>query len=136
MISLLYIRYPVTGSGAAVSSARWDFMISQVPVPYIWLVVLQPLSVPSSLDLVSENIPRAVNQKLFLVITLHRCFGVFILWFCWFGFNGASTVSMEGDAIVRAGKIFVTTNLAAAVATVTVLIITWIRYKKPDVPCH
>lgn len=59
--------------------------------------------------------------------------GVFILWFCWFGFNGASTVSMEGGAIVTAGKIFVTTNLAAAVATVTVLIITWVRYKKPDV---
>ncbi|MBQ3513614.1 MAG: ammonium transporter [Lachnospiraceae bacterium] len=59
--------------------------------------------------------------------------GVFILWFCWFGFNGASTVSMEGDAIVSAGKIFVTTNLAAAVATCTVMIITWIRYKKPDV---
>ena len=59
--------------------------------------------------------------------------GVFILWFCWFGFNGASTVSMEGDAIVTAGKIFVTTNLAAAVATLTVLAITWVRYKKPDV---
>ncbi len=59
--------------------------------------------------------------------------GVFILWFCWFGFNGASTVSMEGDAIVSAGKIFMTTNLAAAVATVTVMLITWIRYKKPDV---
>ena len=59
--------------------------------------------------------------------------GVFILWFCWFGFNGASTVSMEGDAIVSAGKIFVTTNLAAAVATVTGMIITWVRYKKPDV---
>ena len=55
--------------------------------------------------------------------------GVFILWFCWF----ASTVSMEGDAIVSAGKIFVTTNLAAAVATLTVLAITWVRYKKPDV---
>ena len=59
--------------------------------------------------------------------------GVFVLWFCWFGFNGASTVSMEGDAIVSAGKIFVTTNLAAAVATVTVMLITWLRYKKPDV---
>ena len=59
--------------------------------------------------------------------------GVFILWFCWFGFNGASTVSMEGDAIVSASKIFVTTNLAAAVATITALAITWIRYKKPDV---
>ena len=59
--------------------------------------------------------------------------GVFILWFCWFGFNGASTVSMEGDAIEFASKIFVTTNLAAAMATVTVMIFTWIRYKKPDV---
>lgn len=59
--------------------------------------------------------------------------GVFILWFCWFGFNGASTVSMEGEAIVSTGKIFVTTNLAAAVATCTVLIITWVKYKKPDV---
>ena len=59
--------------------------------------------------------------------------GVFILWFCWFGFNGTSTVSMEGEAIVSAGKIFVTTNTAAAVATCVVMIITWIRYKKPDV---
>lgn len=59
--------------------------------------------------------------------------GVFILWFCWFGFNGCSTVSMEGEAIDLAGKVFVTTNIAAAVATVVTMIITWIRYKKPDV---
>ena len=59
--------------------------------------------------------------------------GCFILWFCWFGFNGASTVSMEGDAIPLAGKVFVTTNLAAAVATITAMIFTWIKYKKPDV---
>lgn len=59
--------------------------------------------------------------------------GVFILWFCWFGFNGASTVSMEGEAVVTAGKIFVNTNLAAAVASCAVLLITWIRYKKPDI---
>jgi ammonia channel protein AmtB len=70
LISLIVYRYLVTGSGAVVSSARWDFMILLVPVPYIWLVVLQPLSVPSSLDLVLENIPTAVNQKLFLVTTL------------------------------------------------------------------
>ncbi|WP_033165980.1 ammonium transporter [Clostridium sp. KNHs205] len=60
--------------------------------------------------------------------------GVFILWFCWFGFNGGSTVSATGDdAILAMGSIFVTTNMAAAVATVTVMCITWIRYKKPDV---
>lgn len=60
--------------------------------------------------------------------------GVFILWFCWFGFNGGSTVSAEGDdVLVAMGMIFTTTNLAAAVATVTTMIITWVRYKKPDV---
>ncbi len=97
---------------------------------------------PSSLDLVSENITKDKNGKITKVnaipgITLQfGALGVFILWLGWFGFNGASTVSMEGDAIVSAGKIFVTTNLAAAVATVTVMLITWIRYKKPDVPCH
>lgn len=60
--------------------------------------------------------------------------GVFILWFCWFGFNGGSTVCAEGDdALIAMGSIFTTTNLAAAVATVTTMIITWVRYKKPDV---
>ncbi|MDO4294921.1 MAG: ammonium transporter [bacterium] len=60
--------------------------------------------------------------------------GVFILWFCWFGFNGCSTVSMDSDAsVVLASKIFVTTNLSAAVATVVVMLFTWIRYKKPDI---
>lgn len=60
--------------------------------------------------------------------------GVFILWFCWFGFNGCSTVAMDSDeAITSAASIFVTTNLAAAVATCTTMLFTWIRYKKPDV---
>jgi len=67
--------------------------------------------------------------------------GVFILWFCWFGFNGGSTVSMtkvveDGTVtnnIFLASKIFVTTNLAAATAAVFTMFITWIRYKKPDV---
>jgi Amt family ammonium transporter len=60
--------------------------------------------------------------------------GVFILWFCWFGFNGGSTVSATGDdTLVSMGSIFVTTNMAAAVASIAVMCITWIRYKKPDV---
>ena len=60
--------------------------------------------------------------------------GVFILWFFWFGFNGASTVAMDSDAAVTsAGLIFFNTNLAAAVACCVTLIFTWIRYGKPDV---
>ncbi|NLI21258.1 MAG: ammonium transporter [Clostridiales bacterium] len=59
--------------------------------------------------------------------------GVFILWFGWFGFNPGSTLSIEGAAATSAGNIFMTTNLAAATSTTAVMIITWIRYKKPDV---
>lgn len=60
--------------------------------------------------------------------------GVFILWFCWFGFNGASTVGMDSDALMdTAGRVFFNTNMATAVACCTTLLFTWIRYKKPDV---
>jgi len=60
--------------------------------------------------------------------------GVFILWFAWFGFNGGSTTSMTGDdTLITVGSVFVTTNLSAATASAAVMIITWIRYKKPDV---
>ena len=59
--------------------------------------------------------------------------GCFILWFCWFGFNGGSTVALSGGGAEVASRVFVTTNMAAAVATVTVMCITWVRYKKPDV---
>ena len=60
--------------------------------------------------------------------------GVFILWFCWFGFNGASTVGMDSGALIEtAGRVFFNTNMAAAVACCVTLIFTWIRYKKPDV---
>ena len=60
--------------------------------------------------------------------------GVFILWFCWFGFNGASTVGMDtDDLIVSAGLVFFNTNLCTAVACCTTLIFTWLRYGKPDV---
>jgi len=54
--------------------------------------------------------------------------GVFILWFGWFGFNGGTTLGTGNE-----GMIFVTTNIAAAVSTTAVMIITWLLYKKPDV---
>ena len=37
------------------------------------------------------------------------------------------------DNIMLAGSVFVTTNIAAAAATVTTMIFTWVKYKKPDV---
>ena len=57
--------------------------------------------------------------------------GVFILWFGWFGFNPAS--SADGTNILLNGRVFVTTNMAAAVGATTTMIFTWVKYKKPDV---
>lgn len=54
--------------------------------------------------------------------------GVFILWLGWYGFNGAAATTVE-----QLGSIFVTTTIAPAVATVTCMIFTWIKYGKPDV---
>ena len=77
-----------------------------------------------------EGKPKAILGHNLSIAAL----GVFILWFCWFGFNGASTVGMDSDAqIGRASLIFFNTNLAAALACCTTLIFTWIRYGKPDV---
>ena len=60
--------------------------------------------------------------------------GVFILWFCWFGFNGGSTVAMSTDSDMElASLVMFNTNLAAAMATVVAMVFTWIRYGKPDV---
>jgi Amt family ammonium transporter len=78
----------------------------------------------------SDGKPRAIPGHSLTLAAL----GVFILWFAWFGFNGGSTVAAEGDSVLESlGNIFITTNLAAAVASIAVMIITWIRYKKPDV---
>ena len=60
--------------------------------------------------------------------------GVFILWFCWFGFNGGSSLSLSTDAsMTMTGLVCFNTNLAAAVATCVTMIFTWVRYGKPDV---
>ena len=78
----------------------------------------------------AEGKPRAILGHNLSIAAL----GVFILWFCWFGFNGASTVGMDGDALIAsASLVFFNTNLAAAVATLTTMIFTWLRYGKPDV---
>ena len=54
--------------------------------------------------------------------------GVFILWFGWYGFNGAACTT--GDQLA---SVFLTTTVAPAVATVVCMIFTWLKYGKPDV---
>jgi Amt family ammonium transporter len=54
--------------------------------------------------------------------------GVFILWFGWYGFNGAACTSLE-----QLGSVLLTTTLAPAIATVVTMLFTWCKNGKPDV---
>ncbi len=55
--------------------------------------------------------------------------GVFVLWFCWFGFNAGSSL----EAATYVGHIAMTTNLAAAAGALVTMILTWVKYGKPDI---
>ncbi|MGB0838030.1 MAG: ammonium transporter [Flavobacteriaceae bacterium] len=59
--------------------------------------------------------------------------GIFILWLGWFGFNAGSQLAISGDNAIAVSGIIITTNLAAASGGLAALILTWIRYKKPDI---
>ena len=57
--------------------------------------------------------------------------GTFILWFGWYGFNGAACTQLLGVGGLAA--VFTTTTIAPAVAAVTTMLFTWIKNGKPDV---
>ena len=58
--------------------------------------------------------------------------GVFILWFGWFGFNGGSQLAWGGDDAVGASMVVLVTNLAASAGALGALILSWIKYGKPN----
>lgn len=68
--------------------------------------------------------PRAILGHSITIGSL----GVFILWFGWYGFNGAAASDTD-----HLSYIFMTTTIAPAIATCVTMIATWIKYGKPDV---
>jgi len=55
--------------------------------------------------------------------------GVFILWLGWFGFNPGSTTAANKEI----SWIFVNTNLAAATGSVLAMIVSWLKFGKPEI---
>lgn len=55
--------------------------------------------------------------------------GTFVLWFGWFGFNPGSTMSVDPVAI---SHVAITTNMAAAMATISATLLSWVLLGKPD----
>ena len=71
----------------------------------------------SSNVLMGHNIPLAT-------------LGTFILWFGWFGFNAASTIS--GMEFEKISLIMLNTNLAAAAGLLSAILLVWKKFGKPD----
>ena len=59
--------------------------------------------------------------------------GCMVLWFGWFGFNPGSTMSVAADGGAIAAHVAVTTNTAAAFATISATVTAWLILGKPDV---
>ncbi|NVK48297.1 MAG: ammonium transporter [Cyclobacteriaceae bacterium] len=57
-------------------------------------------------------------------------FGVFLLWFGWFGFNGGSVLSASPGAV---SKVFVTTSIAASAGAFGALFISYLKFKSYDI---
>jgi Amt family ammonium transporter len=55
--------------------------------------------------------------------------GVFVLWFGWFGFNPGSTMALDWSSIAH---IAATTNIAAATASISAMLMMWLVSGKPD----
>ncbi len=55
--------------------------------------------------------------------------GTALLWFGWFGFNAGSALGANALAV----NAFITTNTAAAMATLTWMTASWIRHQRPSV---
>lgn len=63
---------------------------------------------------------------------MYATLGVFILWLGWFGFNGGSQLAWGGDDATAASQVVLVTNLAAAAGAIGGLIISWIKFGKPN----
>ena len=71
-----------------------------------------------------KKIPRAIPGHSLTLGAL----GCFILWFGWYGFNGAAATDID-----QMGAIFLTTTMAPAIAACVTTAFTWIKMGKPDV---
>jgi Amt family ammonium transporter len=78
------------------------------------------------------SVDKRTGKKIAHAIPGHSitlgALGVFILWFGWYGFNGAAAGNLP-----QLGSIFLTTSLAAAAGALATVFFTWIKNGKPDV---
>ena len=126
------VLYPVTGhwiwgGGWLASRGMLDFAGSSVVHSVGGWAALAGIIVlgPRIGRYRPDGTPKPVYGHNMSTATL----GVFVLWFGWFGFNPGSTMAVNAKAIAH---IAVTTNGAAAAATLTATAAAWLLLGKPD----
>jgi Amt family ammonium transporter len=73
-----------------------------------------------------DGTPNAISGHSLPLVAL----GVFILWFGWYGFNAGSTLGFSDPQLVA--RIAINTTLAPALGAFAAMILSWIKYGKPD----
>ncbi|MBI4208831.1 MAG: ammonium transporter [Deltaproteobacteria bacterium] len=129
---LVGIMYPITGhwiwgGGWLAQKGFWDFAGSTV-VHSVggWAALAGAILLgPRIGKYAPDGSVRPIPGHNMTAATL----GVFVLWFGWFGFNPGSTMAAVWSDI---GRIAVTTNSAAAAATLSATIAAWLLLGKPD----
>ena len=82
--------------------------------------------------IIGPRIGKYVNGKSHAIPGSNLGFatlGVFLLWFGWFGFNGASVFSADP---VMVAYVFTTTALSASSGLLSAMLLSWFVQKKPD----
>jgi len=124
--------YPITGhwiwgGGWLASYGFWDFAGSTVVHSVGGWAAL------AGILMLGPRIGKFSKEGKVIPIPGHNMtsatIGVFVLWLGWFGFNPGSTMAADARAI---GHIAVTTNTAAAAASISALITAILLLGKPD----
>jgi Amt family ammonium transporter len=125
--------YPVVGHwiwGGGWLATNWNFFdfagSTQVHSVGGWAALTGALILgPRIGKYRADGKPNAIPGHNLTAATI----GCFVLWFGWFGFNPGSTMAADPNAIA---EIAVTTNAAAAAATLSSTLLAWLLLGKPD----
>ena len=128
MVGFIYpvVGHWIWGGGWAATAGMFDFAGSTV-VHSIggWAALAGIIMLGPRIGKYKNGKPMPIPGHSMTSATI----GVFVLWFGWFGFNPGSTMAADWASIAH---IAATTNIAAATASLSALLMMWFRTGKPD----
>jgi Amt family ammonium transporter len=129
MVGLIYpvVGHWIWGGGWAASAGMFDFAGSTVVHSIGGWAAL------AGVIMLGPRIGKYAKDGKPLPLPGHSMtsasIGVFVLWFGWFGFNPGSTMAADWGSIAH---IAATTNIAAATASISAMLMIWFMTGKPD----